>query len=208
VVDDCFSPLCTLCTPVPDALSVSYPIVSSMDRMIQFHSVQSKLRPLPVSRLRHPYPDLNRPPSPRVRLIRVQTLSHTSHITHHLKHNSTSPPYSTVTSAPLFTTVQSPLSHTEHRTHNMSPLRRKITFPRKTFALHHQHRTFLGLQRHPHPKPPMMAYLVLQGLAISLIADFGIATMLGHKTVVREVAMSAGYWKEERAFGEVHDGKK
>lgn len=86
----------------------------------------------------------------------------------------------------------------------MSPLRRKLTFPRTKFALHHQHRTFLGLQRTPAPKPHMMGYLVLQGLAIVLIGDFAFATLAGQKTVVREVAQSAGLWQDPKAFGEVH----
>lgn len=86
----------------------------------------------------------------------------------------------------------------------MSPLRRKVGSPRKTFALHHQHRTFLGLQRTPAPKPHMMGYLVLQGLAVVLIGDFAFATLAGQKTVVREVAQTMGFWKEPKAFGEVH----
>lgn len=86
----------------------------------------------------------------------------------------------------------------------MAPLRRKVAFPRNTFALHHQHRTFLGLQRTPAPKPHMMGYLVLQGLAVVLIGDFAFATLAGQKTIVREIAQSAGLWADPKAFEEVH----
>jgi hypothetical protein len=50
----------------------------------------------------------------------------------------------------------------------------------------------------------MMGYLVLQGLAVVLIGDFAFATLAGQKTVVREVAQAMGFWKEPKAFGEVH----
>lgn len=50
----------------------------------------------------------------------------------------------------------------------------------------------------------MMGYLVLQGLAVVLIGDFAVATLAGQKTIVREVAQSAGLWQEPKEFGEVH----
>lgn len=68
----------------------------------------------------------------------------------------------------------------------------------------HQRRSFMGLQRTPAPKPPMMGYLVLQGLAVVLLADLAIATAQGETTTVRSVCQSAGFWKEEKGFGETH----
>lgn len=68
----------------------------------------------------------------------------------------------------------------------------------------HQRRSFMGLQRTPPPKPCMMGYLVLQGLAIVLLADYGFASLLGHPTVVQKVARSAGLWKDGPTFDQVH----
>jgi hypothetical protein len=55
----------------------------------------------------------------------------------------------------------------------------------------------------------MMGYLVAQGLAIVLLADLGIATLLGHTTTVRSVCQAAGFGKDPQAFEEMHgrDGK-
>lgn len=50
----------------------------------------------------------------------------------------------------------------------------------------------------------MMGYLVAQGLAIVLIADFAIATLTNEPTTIRTVAQTAGFWTEGRKFGEVH----
>nr|OQO32186.1 hypothetical protein B0A51_00555 [Rachicladosporium sp. CCFEE 5018] len=63
-------------------------------------------------------------------------------------------------------------------------------------------RSFFGLQRPPPPPPPMMGYLVLQGLALVLLADVGIATATGEHTIVRQVAQSAGFWKGGPEFVE------
>lgn len=67
-----------------------------------------------------------------------------------------------------------------------------------------QRRTFLGLQQTPPPKPRVMGYLVMQGLAVVLIADLGFATVFNHPTVLRSVAQSAGIWKEGPSFEESH----
>lgn len=71
-----------------------------------------------------------------------------------------------------------------------------------------QRRTFLGLQRTPAPKPAMMAYLTLQGLAIVLLGDLGFATLTNDVTVARSVIQAAGYWRGPPAFEEVHVGGK
>ncbi|CAK3880564.1 Hypothetical predicted protein [Lecanosticta acicola] len=85
----------------------------------------------------------------------------------------------------------------------MSPLpSRPRPQPRALFRPQ-QTRTFLGLQRTPAPKPQMMGYLVLQGLAVVLLADLTFATVSGETTTIRSVAQSAGFWKEQE-FGEVH----
>lgn len=67
-----------------------------------------------------------------------------------------------------------------------------------------QRRTFLGLQQTPPPNPRVMGYLVAQGLAVVLLADVGIATLLNHQTVVRSIAQSAGFWKEGPTFNDSH----
>jgi hypothetical protein len=63
-----------------------------------------------------------------------------------------------------------------------------------------QRRTFLGLQQTPPPNPRMMGYLVAQGLAVVLFVDVSFATVLGHQTIVRKIAQSAGIWKEAPSF--------
>lgn len=67
-----------------------------------------------------------------------------------------------------------------------------------------QRRTFLGLQQTPPPNPRVMGYLVLQGLAVVLLADLGFATLLGHSSVTRRIAQSTGIWKEEPSFENHH----
>ncbi|KAM0716287.1 hypothetical protein Q7P37_007732 [Cladosporium fusiforme] len=67
-----------------------------------------------------------------------------------------------------------------------------------------QRRAFLGLQQTPPPKPRMVGYLVMQGLAVVLVADFGFATINNHPTVLRSIAQSAGIWKEGPTFEESH----
>jgi hypothetical protein len=67
-----------------------------------------------------------------------------------------------------------------------------------------QRRTFLGLQQTPPPNPRMMGYLVAQGLAVVLFVDVSFATVLGHQTVVRKIAQSAGIWKEAPSFDTHH----
>lgn len=74
---------------------------------------------------------------------------------------------------------------------------------RPTYALQ-QKRTFLGLRRFPAPKPAMMGYLVAQGLAVVLLADFAIATALNSPTTIRAVCQSAGFWKDDADFGGLH----
>jgi hypothetical protein len=74
-------------------------------------------------------------------------------------------------------------------------------------SFHHQgtqRRTFLGLQQTPSPKPRMMGYLVMQGLALVLLADYGFAKLLNHPPVMRKIAQSAGIWKEECSFEHQH----
>jgi len=63
-----------------------------------------------------------------------------------------------------------------------------------------QRRTFLGLQQTPPPNPRTMGYLVAQGLAVVLLVDLGFASLLGHSTITRKIAQSAGIWKEEQPF--------
>lgn len=53
----------------------------------------------------------------------------------------------------------------------------------------------------------MMAYLTLQGLAIVLLVDFAIASVQNEKTTIRSVAETAGLWRDQPAFSEVHDPK-
>jgi hypothetical protein len=67
-----------------------------------------------------------------------------------------------------------------------------------------QRRTFLGLQRTPPPNPRMMGYLVIQGLAVVLLVDVSFATALGHQTIMRKIAQSAGIWKEAPSFDTYH----
>lgn len=50
----------------------------------------------------------------------------------------------------------------------------------------------------------MMGYLVIQGLAVVLLVDVGFATMLGHQTIMRKIAQSAGMWKEAPSFKTHH----
>ncbi|KAF2719558.1 hypothetical protein K431DRAFT_228379 [Polychaeton citri CBS 116435] len=57
-------------------------------------------------------------------------------------------------------------------------------------------RTFLGLQRTPPPKPTTQALLVVQGLAIVLLLDYGFSHLTNDVTVVRSIVQSAGYWKD------------
>lgn len=92
-------------------------------------------------------------------------------------------------------------------------LHKAILFPRP--ALHSlarptkERRTFLGLQRPPPPKPPMMGYLVVQGLAVVLLADLAIATALNQPTTIRSVVQTAGLWNDTPEFEPVKlDGGK
>ena len=57
-------------------------------------------------------------------------------------------------------------------------------------------RTFLHLRRTPPPRPPMMGYLVAQGLGVVLLADYAIAVLRGEPTTVRSVCQQAGYWRD------------
>jgi hypothetical protein len=50
----------------------------------------------------------------------------------------------------------------------------------------------------------MMGYLVAQGLAVVLLVDAGFATVLGHQTIIRKIAQSAGIWKEAPSFDTHH----
>ena len=72
----------------------------------------------------------------------------------------------------------------------------------------YQRRTFFGLQKPPPPKPAMMGYLVVQGLAVVLLVDFGFATVFNGKTQIRKVAQSAGFWTDGPEFGRVHANGK
>lgn len=67
-----------------------------------------------------------------------------------------------------------------------------------------QKRSFMGLQRTPAPKPQVMGYLVAQGLAVVLLADFAIATVQNEPTTLRSVAQSAGLWTEGKPFEKAH----
>jgi len=64
----------------------------------------------------------------------------------------------------------------------------------------------MGLQRTPPPKSSVMGYLVFQGLALVLLADYGFATLLGHATVVRKVIQSTGWWERGSSFKTAHKG--
>ncbi|KAM0693305.1 hypothetical protein Q7P36_006558 [Cladosporium allicinum] len=81
----------------------------------------------------------------------------------------------------------------------LNSLRRPSFFHQGT-----QRRTFLGLQQTPPPNPRMMGYLVMQGLAVVLLADFGFAKLLNHPPIMVRIAQSAGIWKEECAFEHQH----
>ncbi|KAI5357164.1 hypothetical protein Slin14017_G124850 [Septoria linicola] len=71
-----------------------------------------------------------------------------------------------------------------------------------------QRRTFLGLQKTPPPPPKTMAWLVLQGLGVVLLADFAFASMTGDVTTVRSVAQSAGFWPNAPPFKQVHEQRR
>lgn len=71
-----------------------------------------------------------------------------------------------------------------------------------------QKRTFLGLQRPPAPPSRTMGYLVLQGLAVVLLADFAIATVQNEPTTIRSVAQSAGLWLDPPPFEKIHNEKQ
>ena len=49
-----------------------------------------------------------------------------------------------------------------------------------------------------------MGYLVAQGLAIVLLADYGIATVTNEMTTVRAVCQTAGLWKDTPPFEKIH----
>ena len=66
-----------------------------------------------------------------------------------------------------------------------------------------QRRTFLGLRRGPPQTPAMNAYLVVQGLAIVLLADLGVATAMGDITTFRSICQAGGLWKDSN-FGTIH----
>lgn len=67
-----------------------------------------------------------------------------------------------------------------------------------------QRRTFLGLQQTPPPKPRVMGFLVMQGLAVVLLVDYGFAMFLNHTTITRKIAQSAGIWREGPSFEDHH----
>jgi len=75
---------------------------------------------------------------------------------------------------------------------------------RRWQPLRHQRRSFMGLQRTPPPKTSTMGYLVLQGLALVLLADYGFASLLDHPTVIKKVAQSTGMWQEGSSFKDAH----
>ncbi|KAL9527646.1 hypothetical protein SMMN14_08696 [Sphaerulina musiva] len=79
--------------------------------------------------------------------------------------------------------------------------------PRRAYMVQQQ-RTFLGLQKTPPPPPKTMAWLVLQGLAVVLVADLAIATATGEPTTIRSVAQSAGLWQDAPPFKQTHVQKK
>lgn len=82
--------------------------------------------------------------------------------------------------------------------------RRGTSFSTKSLRPWTQRRTFLGLQQTPPPKPRMMGYLVMQGLAVVLLADFGFATLLHHPTATRTILESAGIWRKGPSFEDSH----
>ncbi len=53
-----------------------------------------------------------------------------------------------------------------------------------------------------------MGYLVVQGLAVVLLADLGISTAIGKTTIVRSVCQEVGLWKETPEFEKLDLGKK
>lgn len=84
----------------------------------------------------------------------------------------------------------------------MRPLRPRLACRQLTVC---QRRSFLGLQRPPAPKPRIMGYLVAQGLAIVLLADWLVAVVQNEPTTIRSVFQSAGLWKDVPAFRNLHD---
>lgn len=54
----------------------------------------------------------------------------------------------------------------------------------------------------------MMGYLVAQGLAIVLIADLAIATVINEPTTIRSVCQTVGIWKAPPPFDNLHDEAK
>jgi hypothetical protein len=52
----------------------------------------------------------------------------------------------------------------------------------------------------------MMGYLVVQGLAIVLLADLAIATIINQPTTVRSICQTAGVWKDPPPFEKIHNG--
>lgn len=67
-----------------------------------------------------------------------------------------------------------------------------------------QRRTFLGLQQTPPPRPRVMGFLVVQGLAVVLLVDYGFAMFLNHTTITRKIAQSAGIWRDTPSFEDYH----
>jgi hypothetical protein len=96
------------------------------------------------------------------------------------------------------------IQHTLHQYTAMPP--RVFDSPRRPSFRHQgiQRRTFLGPQQTPPPNPRMMGYLVMQGLAVVLLADFGFAKLLNHPPVMLKIAQSAGIWKGECSFKHQH----
>ena len=80
-----------------------------------------------------------------------------------------------------------------------NPISRHVSF---------QRRTFLRLQHTPPPKPRVMGYLVMQGLALVLLADFGAAKLFNHQTVLQSIAQSAGIWNDPPTFEASHQSGK
>lgn len=54
----------------------------------------------------------------------------------------------------------------------------------------------------------MMGYLVFQGLAIVLLADFAFSSLTNETTTVRSVLQIAGLWRDPPPFEKIHKDVK
>lgn len=62
----------------------------------------------------------------------------------------------------------------------------------------------MKLRRPPPPAPAVSGYLVVQCLAVVLVADYAIALVHGQQTTTRSICQSAGFWNDAPTFTYKH----